>query len=65
MKIHVLKNLEVVFRKCVFQIEIKCLVKYVEIIVDMKNCNVKIQFYSDFHELLLYEKTQLFSIIKM
>ena len=57
MKIHVLKNLEVVFRKCVFQIEIKCLVKYVGIIVDMKNCNVKMQFYSDFHELLFESAT--------
>ena len=57
MKIHVLKNLEVVFRKCVFQIEIKCLVKYVGIIVDTKNCNVKMQFYSDFHELLFESAT--------
>ena len=57
MKIHVLKNLEVVFRKCVFQIEIKYLVKYVGIIVDMKNCNVKMQFYSDFHELLFESAT--------
>ena len=59
MKIHVLKNLEVVFRKCVFQIEIKCLVKYVGIIVDTKNCNVKMQFYSDFHE-LLFERATFF-----
>ena len=59
MKIHVLKNLEVVFRKCVFQIEIMCLIKCVEIIVDMKNCNVIMQIYSDFHE-LLFENTTFF-----
>ena len=52
MKIHVLKTLVVMFRKCLFQNEIKCLVKYVDIIIDMKNCSVKMQFYSDFHELL-------------
>ena len=58
MKIHVLKTLEVVFRNFFFsQNEIKCLVKYVEIIIDMKNCNVKMQFYIDFHELLFENAT--------
>ena len=59
MKIHVLKTLEVVFRKCVLQNEIKCLVKYVEIIIDMKNCNMKMQFPSDFHELIFENATFL------
>ena len=59
MKIHVLKTLEVVFRKCVFQNEIKCLVKYREIIIDMKNCSVKMQFSSDFHVLLFENATFL------
>ena len=51
MKIHILKTLEVVFRKCIFQNEIKYLVKYVEIIIDMKNRSVKMQFSSDVHKL--------------
>ena len=59
MKIHVLKTLEVVFRKCVFQNEIKCLVKYVEIIINMKNRSVKMQFSSDVHELLFENATFL------
>ena len=59
MKIHVLKTLEVVFRKCIFENEIKYLVKYVEIIIDMKNCSVKMQFSSDFHELLFENATFL------
>ena len=59
MKIHFLKTLEVVFRKCIFQNEIKYLVKYVEIIIDMKNCGVKMQFSSDFHELLFEYATFL------
>ena len=59
MKIHFLKTLEVVFRKCIFQNEIKYLVKYVEIIIDMKNCNMKMQFPSDFHELIFENATFL------
>ena len=59
MKIHVLKTLEVVFRKCVFQNEIKCLVKYIEIIIDMKNRSVQMQFSSDVHELLFENATFL------
>ena len=59
MKIYVLKALEDVFRKCVFKNKIKCLVKYVEIIIDMKNCNMKMQFSSDFHELIFENATFL------